>query len=318
MASSARPSIRSSRPAGPTSAAAGKVNSNNGYLRTDVQYTADCAAAILFVNFAPKGAVDENLRITLGAPATLKLQWDNPYNGVTGSATSDLNLLVYNYNGTKEVTSSTDNTLGGIPEQTVTLNPGTYELRMPLAGVSPGAMPPDMLKFIVTTPYDGGLEYVNYPGVMSTAYGHDAGQNTISVGAVAFSNAPAFSTQTPVASENFSSLGPVIYAFDANGKRLATPLTLDKPDISGVDGVNTSFFGYVTATDRTYLPQFFGTSAAAPNVAAVAAPDRSTEPRHDARPRSSPRMEKYSAIHVERRGAWSVERPGRPRAGRSP
>ena len=71
---------------------------------------------------------------------------------------------------------------------------------MQLAGLSSGAAPPDMFKFIVNTPFDGGLEFVNYPGVMSSAFGHNAGQNTISVGAVAFSNAPAFSTETPVES----------------------------------------------------------------------------------------------------------------------
>ena len=41
--------------------------------------------------------------------------------------------------------------------------------------------------------------------------------------------------------------------------------------MSGVDGVNTSFFGYTTSSDPTSLPQFYGTSAAAPNVAAIAA-----------------------------------------------
>ena len=97
-------------------------------------------------------------------------------------------------------------------------------MRIQLAAVAAGTTPPDMLKFVVSSGLQTpGSAYVNYPGIPSAAFGHDAGQNTISVGAVAFSNAPAFSIATPVQSENYSSLGPVIYAFDANGKRLANP-----------------------------------------------------------------------------------------------
>ena len=77
----------------------------------------------------------------------------------------------------------------------------------------------------------------------------------------------------PVRSEPFSSFGPAISLFTANGQRRHKPLTLLKPDVSGIDGINTSFFEGIRGANHTKngLPDFYGTSAAAPNVAAVAA-----------------------------------------------
>ena len=44
-----------------------------------------------------------------------------------------------------------------------------------------------------------------------------------------------------------------------------------KPDLGAPDGVNTSFFISDTAEDADTFPNFFGTSAASPHAAAVAA-----------------------------------------------
>jgi hypothetical protein len=84
--------------------------------------------------------------------------------------------------------------------------------------------------------------------------------------------------------ERYSSAGGDPILFDTSGKRLATPQTRQKPDFVGPDGVNTSFFGFPLAgsgfTDNSAVIQcqndatynnFFGTSAATPHVAAVAA-----------------------------------------------
>ncbi len=80
-------------------------------------------------------------------------------------------------------------------------------------------------------------------------------------GATLFSDTPVFGTNPPLL-EPFSSAGQTPIFFDISGTRLASPEVRAHPDVTGPDGVAT--------TMSTFDP-FFGTSAAAPHVAAVAA-----------------------------------------------
>jgi hypothetical protein len=100
------------------------------------------------------------------------------------------------------------------------------------------------------------------------------------VGAAFFANTPSCGAAAP-SLESFSSAGGDPILFDVTGKA-QTPVTRQKPDFVGPDGVNNTFLGYkIAASDDTStvtaclnnasFPNFFGTSAAAPHVAGIAA-----------------------------------------------
>ena len=107
-----------------------------------------------------------------------------------------------------------------------------------------------------------------------STFGHNAGLNTISTAATFWNSAhtgtkPFVGFANPI--ETFSSDGPRKIFYNPDGSEI-TPgnllfgtnggTTLKKPDITAADGVNTHTPGF--------LP-FFGTSAAAPHAAAIAA-----------------------------------------------
>jgi subtilisin family serine protease len=143
-----------------------------------------------------------------------------------------------------------------------------------------------------------------------TAYGHANAQGAASIAAAAwyatavwkdnpadpfglFRNPDGSARCNPACAEDFSSAGNIPIFFDSLGRRLAAPLVRQNPWVTGPDGGNTTFFisdssfddddgdhlnspvsTFLTAIDpdpASEWPNFFGTSASAPHVAAVAA-----------------------------------------------
>jgi hypothetical protein len=103
------------------------------------------------------------------------------------------------------------------------------------------------------------------------------------VGAALFFETPLCGV-TPARLEYYSSFGGAPILFDTSGNRLATPLIRQKPDFVGPDGTNTTFFGFTLASgnitdpstvagclNNASYPNYFGTSAAAPHAAGLAA-----------------------------------------------
>ena len=114
----------------------------------------------------------------------------------------------------------------------------------------------------------------------STAWGHNNSRLGAAVGAAAYWNVPAYNQADPLLT-SFSSWGgtPIFFEQDENGEtiRLPEPEIRQQPQFTAPQEGNTTFFDNPDyELDR--LPNFQGTSAAAPNTAAVAALMRQLNP----------------------------------------
>jgi subtilisin family serine protease len=123
---------------------------------------------------------------------------------------------------------------------------------------------------VVHGPAPGRVKWVNYGDVFdsfgnriafdyvsassSTVVPHAAARGARAIGAVDYA---------------LSSVGSNTILFGIDGNRLAVPELRNAPQLAAVTGVDTTFFG--TDTDGNGYPNFFGTSAAAPHAAAIAA-----------------------------------------------
>jgi hypothetical protein len=116
------------------------------------------------------------------------------------------------------------------------------------------------------------IRYVGFDGVRPqeyfdyqtpVTYGHNSSRGAIGVAAYPFF--------PPFQPEFFTSPGPSTIYFDTDNRRLKQAEVRQKPDVAAMDGGNTSFFFEDALEDRDTLPNFFGTSAAAPHAAAIGA-----------------------------------------------
>jgi hypothetical protein len=259
------------------------------------------------LNFAPSGsptATTTMLPVTIppmipGEFVAIVVEWDQPY--VTGApaspgSSSKIDVCITGAAGGDTIDNgnlqpmacSGASSLGQDPVQLMIIdnpanatgNSSTANLNI-MVGLSGGATP-GRIKVVVED--DGaGSQITNYATNSGTVQGHPLATGAAAVGAAFFPNTLSCGATTPLL-EGFSSAGGDPILFDVNGTRLPTPVMRQKPDFVGPDGGNDTFLGFTIAgtgfddnstvaacANNANFPNFFGTSAAAPHVASIAA-----------------------------------------------
>jgi hypothetical protein len=212
----------------------------------------------------------QEVRIPQGSTATFSFQWNSTYFSVSGGSGADNDLDFYLVDETQSLiaASSADNNIGGDPIEVLqftNINSAGgvfFVLITSFSGANPG-----LLKYIL---FDSDGSIQEFDTASPTCYGHANAKNAVAVAAAFFNNTPVFGT-SPAVLESFSSAGGVPVFFDTSGTPLNPPDLRPKPEITAPDGTNTTFFGTDIGADADSDPNFFGTSAAAPHAAAVAA-----------------------------------------------
>jgi subtilisin family serine protease len=250
-------------------------------------------------DFATGRAVDglQTATASAGSATLISVQWDQPSlssNGRRG-ALSDVDVWFYDMNG-EPIEICTDD-----PAQVVCQIPG-FDANIGADAVETPIMvnfsdadievqigielfegpTPNYIKY-VWFDLDAGVFTVDeYDTASGTVYGHANAAGAEAVGAAAWYQTEEWGSPlrprcVPACLNSFSSAGGTPIFFGANGRRLSTPLVRLKPGVTGPDGGNTSFFYFDLGfevpgtTEPDGVPNFFGTSASAPHVAAVAA-----------------------------------------------
>ena len=197
------------------------------------------------------------------------LQWDSPFASVCAGCpgtTNDLDIYVLNAAGNQVLASGADDNIlsgdavEGFQFYNTTGSTAIFNI-MIAKYVGPD---PELLKYVNFGYTQVGLEYATNS---STIYGHANAVGAEAVGAATYYNTPAYGVSPPVL-ESFSSVGTTAIRFTTAGVPTFDPRA-DKPEITAPDGTNTTFFGSDIEPDG--YPNFFGTSAATPHAAAVAA-----------------------------------------------
>ncbi len=225
-------------------------------------------------NFSAPGTTPRYFQpvyIPSGGSLLLSLQWDQPSFSAGGAGCeSDLDIFLVDINGNIVAGSAANNVVSGDPVEIFDYDNNTPNYTFFLVITKFSGPDPAHLKYIL---YDDAQFYITsnpIPGIFSpTLVGHAKAEGAIATAAAFYLATPAYGVDTPKV-EWYSSLGGVLNYFDVAGNRIA-PVMRRKPEITTPDGGNTSFFYSDIPDDADAYPNFFGTSAAAPHAAGVAA-----------------------------------------------
>jgi hypothetical protein len=221
----------------------------------------------------PDEDVFQRITVPAGTGFTISLQWDSPFASVCPvcpGSPNDLDIYVFNDPPTTVLAGSTDPNTGRDAVEIFSIfNPPSAVVTTFNIMITKFDGPnPQLIKYVR---FGGGNVTVNeFDTQSSTLFGHANAVGAAAVGAASYRNTPEFGVLPPLL-ELFSSAGSTPILFDTAGNRLAIPQIRLKPEIVAPDGTNTTFFIPGVDVEPDGFPNFFGTSAAAPHAAAVAA-----------------------------------------------
>ena len=175
---------------------------------------------------------------------------------------SDYNLLFFRTDGSFLGALAEQNLLTNRPIEIGGIPAGTFQLVIARANNPDGGQRnvADRIRYVGFNGVNP-QEYFSY--LAPVTYGHNSAEGAMGVAAYPFF--------APFVPEAFTSPGPSTIYFDKDNQRFRTPQIRRKPDLAAMDGANNTFFGGDSLVDPDTFPNFFGTSAAAPHAAAIAA-----------------------------------------------
>lgn len=250
-------------------------------------------------NFGTRKKPDsmQTITLTAGAIEALFLNWDEPFKSAGGKGSrSDVDLIYYDMDGNPvppcdenlqpavcQFAGVNSNIGGDAYEEGDILNTSDQDVQVQVSIELYQGPTPHYLKYAYYDFGDGTMLVDEYDTQSGASYGHPIAAGAEAVGAAAWYNTAAWNSALhpgqcyPACLEYFSSAGGVPTFFDKNGNRLRFPEQRRKPEVVGPDGGNSTFFYSLFtfdvpgSTEPDAFPNFFGTSASAPHVAAIAA-----------------------------------------------
>jgi hypothetical protein len=218
---------------------------------------------VLVNNFgtAADPTIYEPITLPEGLETYIDLQWNQPFLTADGAASGpgSANSLAFELlnSSFQVVAAGNADDVGGNPlqltEYASTSKTGTNFYLVVYENESAGPAPGEF-KIVIDNDSSEPPTLQNGGVGSGTVIGHEEDPSAITVGA-----APE---NDPTAMENYSAFGPGEFLFNGSGVALTSPVSAGKINVVAPDGNSTSVSG---------LDPFYGTSAATPAAAAVAA-----------------------------------------------